>query len=310
MFSSPHLSDVRRSNLFGLIAILFWSTTIAFSRNLTEQLGTLTAAAFIYTLAGLTGLIYASLQPGGILKLRQLPRVYLLGCGALFVAYITALYIAVGISATRVHVLVVGLINYLWPGLSLVFSIPILGNRARPFLPLGVALALTGIWLAIIGKDQFTFLAIFQDRQALLPYGLALFAAVCWGLYSNLSRRWAGDNDSGAVPLFLLTSGILLGMIRLFTPETTRWALPTGLELAYMAILPGMLAYILWDIAVRKGEIILIASLSYLTPLLSTIFSILILGVQPGITLWLGAILVIGGAVICKASIIEKKEFE
>lgn len=303
-------SDVRRSNLFGLTAILFWSTTIAFSRSLTEQLGTLTAAALIYTLAGLISLIYSSLQPGGIAQFRKLSKVYLFGCGALFVAYIAALYIAIGLSATRVQVLVVGLINYLWPGLSLVFSIPILGNRARPFLPVGVALALTGIWLATMGQDQFTILAIIQDQDALLPYGLALIAAICWGLYSNLSRRWAGNNESGAVPLFLLASGLLLGVIRLFIPETTTWSLSNGLELAYMAVFPGMLAYLLWDIAVRKGEIILVASLSYLTPLLSTIFSSLILGVQPGITLWLGAGLVIGGAVLCKASIIEKNEFE
>jgi drug/metabolite transporter (DMT)-like permease len=302
------VSDVRRSNVLGLVAILFWSTTIAFSRSLTEQLGTLTAAALIYTLAGLIGLLYTSLQPGVISKLRQLPVVYVLGCGALFVAYIAALYIAVGLSATRGQVLVVGLINYLWPGLSLVFSIPVLGNRARPLLPVGIIMALAGIWLATTGNDALAPQALFQDQRTLLPYGLALFAAICWGLYSNLSRRWAGNNDGGAVPLFLLTSGLFLGVFRLFSPETSHWSLQAGLELAYMAVLPGMLAYILWDIAVRKGEIILVASLSYLTPMLSTLFSTLILHVQPGITLWLGAGLVIGGAVLCKASIVERNK--
>jgi drug/metabolite transporter (DMT)-like permease len=304
-----HITDVRRSNLLGLIAILFWSTTIAFSRSLTEQLGTLTTAALIYTLAGLIGLTYCSLQPGGVNQLRCLPRIYLIGCGALFVAYIAALYLAVGLSATRVQVLVVGLINYLWPGLSLVFSIPVLGNRARPLLPVGVILALAGIWLATTAGDPLILQTLFQDQNALLPYGLALFAAICWGLYSNLSRRWAANNDGGAVPLFLLSSGILLGVFRLVTPEATHWSLSAGLELVYMAILPGMLAYILWDIAVRKGEIILVASLSYLTPLLSTMFSTLILDVRPNITLWLGAGLVIGGAVLCKVSILEKGSF-
>ena len=32
----------------GFLAILFWSTTIAFSRSLTEQLGVMTTAAAIF----------------------------------------------------------------------------------------------------------------------------------------------------------------------------------------------------------------------------------------------------------------------
>lgn len=305
MLFSPTITTVQRSTLFGLVAILLWSTTIAFSRSLTEQLGTFTAAALIYTLAGLIGLMYTVLRPGALSGLRRLPRRYLLGCGALFVAYIAALYLAIGASATRVQVLIVGLINYLWPGLSLVFSIPILGHRARPALPVGVLLAFAGIWLATTGEDTLSIQAITRDQQNLLPYGLALFAAVCWGLYSNFSRRWAGDNDGGAVPLFLLASGILLGAFRLFNLEVAHWSPAAYFELAYMAIFPGMLAYVLWDIAVRKGKIILVASLSYLTPLLSTVFSTIVLNVQPGISLWLGAVLIIIGAVLCKISIIE-----
>ena len=301
-----NVSAVRRSTLLGLVAILFWSTTIAFSRSLTEQLGTLTAATLIYTFAGLVGLLITGLRPGAFNQLRGLPPRYIIGCGALFVAYIAALYLAIGMSVTRVQVLVVGLINYLWPGLSLLFSIPFLGRRARPFLPVGIVLALAGVWLATTGDNELTIQALLQEGQNLLPYGLALFAAVCWGLYSNLSRRWAGDNDSGAVPLFLLASGLLLGAIRLLNPEVSHWSLPSALELAYMAVFPGMLAYVLWDIAVRKGEIILGASLSYLTPLLSTLFSTIVLAVQPGVALWLGAVLVIIGAVLCKVSIIDQ----
>ena len=36
-----------------------------------------------------------------------------------------------------------------------------------------------------------------------LAYSLALVAAVCWALYSNLTRRWAGDHEDGAVAVFL-----------------------------------------------------------------------------------------------------------
>ena len=240
----------------------------------------------------------------------KLPRIYVFGCGTLFVIYITALYLAVGLASSRIQVLTVGLINYLWPGLSLVFSVPLLGRKARAALPVGILIALAGIWLANTSGTGLSLQALALDRDALAPYSLALVAAVSWGLYSNLSRRWAGESEAGAVPLFLLASGALLALLRLFAPETSHWSGQAVIEVIYMALFPGMLAYVLWDIAVRKGEFILITSLSYLTPLLSTIVSTLILKVSPGPTLWLGAGLVIAGAWICNTSIITPRQQE
>lgn len=310
MSASPSRSSIRSSSLLGLLSILLWSTTIAFSRSLTEQLGTFTAAALIYGLAGVFGLLYAAFQPGGMKSMRQLPPQYLLGCGTLFVIYIMALYLAIGMAANRAQVLTIGLINYLWPGLSLVFSVPILGRKARATLPIGIVIALAGVWLANTSGSHLSFQALSLDRGALLPYGLALIAAISWGLYSNLSRRWGGEHEGGAVPLFLLASGLLLALMRLFTHETAHWSGPVGAELIYMALFPGMLAYVFWDIAVRKGDIILVESLSYLTPLLSTLFSTLVLNVSTGSTLWLGAGLVIAGALICNAAMIEPRQQE
>lgn len=288
--------------VFGGVAILLWSTTVAFSRSLTEQLGTLTTAALIYTAAGLIGLIAASLRPNELKTIGRLPRLYLLGCGFLFVLYIVCLYLALGLAATRIQVLAVGLINYLWPALSLVFSIPLLKQRAGPFLIFGIAFALAGTWLATTGST-LQIENFYEDQTAFIPYGLALIAAISWALYSNLSRRWAAGNDGGGVPVFLLASGLILGIMRFFTPETSFWSWKAGLELVYMAVFPGMIAYVLWDLAVRKGEIILVASLSYLTPLFSTIFSTIVLDVRPASEIWIGAGMIILGAVICKNSI-------
>ncbi len=306
MSSLTAVSPSRQSTLYGMLAILLWSTTIAFSRSLTEQLGTFTAAAWIYGLAGAAGLLLTSLRPGGLRALTRLPRAYLLGCGALFVAYIVALYLAIGFAATRTQVLAVGLINYLWPGLSLLFSVPILQRRARPLLPVGILVAMGGVWLALSSGSDAAGLFWLPAPADLLPYGCALLAAICWGLYSTLSRRLAAEQDGGGVPLFLLASGVLLALARLAVPENAHWSASTLAALAYMALFPAMLAYMFWDIAVRKGKIILIASLSYLTPLLSTLISAFVLHVQPGVSLWLGAVLVIGGAVLCRQSVAEE----
>jgi len=60
----------------------------------------------------------------------------------------------------------------------------------------------------------------------------------------------------------------------------------------------------------RKGKIILVASFSYFTPLLSIIISSLYLQVVIKPSLWIACGLVILGAVICKFSIIDKTEKE
>lgn len=299
-------SNEQRSTAFGVLAILLWSTTIAFSRSLTEQLGTLTAASLIYLAAGLVGIIFMVAQPGWKDTLRKLPPRYLIGCGGLFIIYIICLYLAIGSSSNRVQVLAVGLINYLWPGLSLVFSLPILGKRSSLWLPVGIVIALAGIGLATGSVNQVSAGDFIQNSYSWTPYLLALVAAVSWALYTNLSRRWAGEHEGGAVPLFLFLSGSILLLMEWITPEISQWTFRAGLELAYMALFPGMLAYVLWDIAVRKGRIILIASLSYATPLLSTLTSALVLKVTPGITLWLGALLVFTGAILCKLSIPDR----
>jgi drug/metabolite transporter (DMT)-like permease len=304
--SIPH--PARSSTLLGAVAILLWSTTVAFSRSLTEQLGTLTAGAAIYTAAGLFGIAAAGLRAGGLSHLhnqiRMLPRSYLAGCGGLFVLYITTFYLAIGSAETREQVLVVGLVNYPWPAFSLLFSIPILGNRARWHLPFGITIAVGGTALATFAGAG-TGMPMLQQPANIAPYLLALTAAVSWGLYSNFSRRWAGAHDGGGVPYFLLASGALLAGLRPFFPESPQWNTQAILELAYMAIFPAMLAYALWDQAVRKGEIVLVASLSYLTPLLSTGISALFLGVQPGASVWAGAALVIAGALLCKTAVSE-----
>jgi drug/metabolite transporter (DMT)-like permease len=72
-----------------------------------------------------------------------------------------------------------------------------------------------------------------------------------------------------------------------------------------MAVFPTIIAYVFWDNAMRRGNMILVTSLSYLTPLLSIIISSVYLGVEAGAYLWVGCLLVIAGSLTCKMSVEE-----
>jgi len=109
----------------------------------------------------------------------------------------------------------------------------------------------------------------------------------------------------GAVPLFVLVTGILLTLVRWSAHEQSQWTPEAWGLLAYMAIFPITLAYAFWEYAVRKGNVVLLATLSYLTPVLSTGISAAVLGVVPGAGLWVAGALVVGGALVCRYSVEE-----
>lgn len=298
----PPPSKVGPTALGGL-SILFWSTTIACSRSLTEQLGPLTSGATVYLAAGVIacGVLAGRgrLLPG----LRHADRRYLFGCGGLMAVYTLLLYVAVGLARTREQVITVTVANYLWPGLTLLLAVPLLGWRARPiFLVVGTILGLAGVALAV-GADGIQGSARLSWSVHAATTFPALLAAIAWALYSNLSRRWAAQAAAGAMPLFLLATGIVLLVARLFFPEHSDWTGHVFWEAAYMVCFPTLLAYVFWDNAARRGDLSLVAALSYLTPLLSVMVSAVYLGVAIKPLQWLAGALVVAGAVLCKRSI-------
>ena len=128
----------------GLGAILLWSTTFAFARSLSEQVGPLTAGAAVYLIGGAFCLVRLVWSAKTVAQFLKLARPYLLGCGFLFVFYTAAIYLAVGLAKDREQLLEIALVNYLWPALTVLFSLPLLKKRASLWLVPGTVLALTG----------------------------------------------------------------------------------------------------------------------------------------------------------------------
>jgi drug/metabolite transporter (DMT)-like permease len=298
-----HTASDRTGTVLGILALVFWSTSIAFVRWLGEDIGVLTLAAYNYILSGMLALAWEARSPGGIGKMFRLPPLYLFGCGAIFVTYTVAYYLAVGTAATRAQVLEVGLINYLWPSLTLLLAVPILKTRARwPILVPGLLIAFAGVVLAMAqrgGGDAAGFLARFAAnvRADWFPYASAFVGAVTWSVYSNLARRWGGTG--GAVPLFFLGSGVLILIIRLFRPESAHWTPSVVVGFLVTTFFTTVLAYMFWDRAMRTGNVVLIAVLSHFLPLVATFASCVVLHIKPGALLWVACGLVILGAALC-----------
>lgn len=290
----------------GLAAIVLWSATFAFARSLSEHIGPLTAGACTYLLGGVVCLLRLW-WPGKASGHRpQLSPRYLLGCGSLFVVYTAAIYLAVGLAKDREQVLEVALVNYLWPALTVLFSLPLLGKKASVWLLLGTALALGGV-LLVMTQGTCTSWQLFAQhvRENPVAYGLALLAAVSWGTYSNLARRWSGPGSEGAVEWFMLATGVVLLAIRFLTSEPTGWTARCVGEVVGLAVV-STAAYVLWDVSMRKGNMPLVVACSYSTPLLSTLVSCAYLRVSPAPKLWIGCLLLVIGSLVTWRSVSDK----
>jgi len=295
----------RLGTLSGFAAVLLWSTTFALARSLSERVGAVTGGAAVYLIGGLFCAIRLAASPRPIARLVQLPRRYLFGCGALFVAYTAALYLALGLAQDRQQLLEVALVNYLWPALTILFSLPLLHKRASWWLLPGTLLGLGGLVLVLTPGSGFS-LAALREHLAGNPAApaLALFAAVTWALFSNLARKWSAPGSGGAVEWFVPATGLVLLAMRPAVDEPTGWSLAAAVEATALAAISA-LANVLWDHAVRRGDLVLVAAASYFTPLLSTAASCVYLAVAPAPQLWVGCVLLVVGSLVSWRSVRE-----
>lgn len=288
----------RTATAGGFAAILLWSATVALARSLSERVGPLPAAAAVYTVAAVLLLAPWLARPAARRRTFALPRRYRWVCGALFVTYTALLYLAIGRAPGRPQVLAVGLLNYLWPALTVVLSVPLLGRRARGGLWPATLLALAGLWLVLTagaGISVASFVRTLAEDP--LAYGAALAAALAWALYSNLTTRWAGGETSGAVPLFLAATCLVTAGAAALAGEPGAWTVRGVAEAGALGVATG-LGYALWDLAMRRGRTGLVVAASYLTPALSTVASCVYLAVEPPSVLWLGCAALIGGSAL------------
>lgn len=273
-------------------------------RILTEDLGPLHAGMIDLGLAGIAGILLAFFRGQLRRQVSQFSWGYLLTCGACFVIYQVCLLLAIGLAGDGPQVVVVGMLNYLWPALTLAVAVPILKWRWRIWLLPGLAMTIAGEMLVVGARIWVAGpTGLHLDGSECLIYLLGLAAGICWAVYSVLSRKLAHGRQGDATSLFMLLAGIVLSPFALLSAETPHPSPRTVAALAFAVLLPGLLAYSWWDRGMRLGNAKVLAVISYLIPLGSTAVTCLVLQTWPQWPVSAGAILVIIGALVCHYSV-------
>lgn len=275
-----------RATLIGFVAVLLWALLALFTVG-TAPTPPLLLNAICFTIGGTIGLIWTA-RTGGFARLRGISwKVYAFGTLGLFgyhALYFSALRLAPAAEA--------GLIAYLWPLLIVLFSGLLPGESLRAGHMIGALCGFFGAALIILGGGGGF------DTAALPGYLLALACALTWAGYSVMSRR-LGDAPTETVAVFCVATAILSALMHLLT-ETTVWpqgALGWGSAIA-LGLGPVGLAFYVWDIGVKRGDIQLLGTASYAAPLLSTLVLVGVGVADPSWMLGAATLLITGGAVI------------
>jgi drug/metabolite transporter (DMT)-like permease len=284
------------ATLIGFAAVLLWSLLAVFTAA-SGKVPPFQLTAMTFGVGGLAGVALWPLRPHAITALRQPWQVWLLGVGGLFgyhFLYFTSLRNAPPVEA--------GLINYLWPILIVLFSALLPGERLRLHHILGALSALAGATLIVTGGQGLSL-----RSEYVLGYSAALAGALTWSTYSVLSRRFAAVS-SDAITGFCLVTAVLSAVCHLFL-ETTVWPADTVQWLAVIALGLGPvgLAFYVWDIGMKRGDIQVLGAASYAAPLLSTTLLILTGFASYTHTILIACVLITLGAIVAAKDMILRK---
>jgi len=281
------------STAIGFGAVLLWASLAV----LTAASGTMPPfqlLAITFGIGGVAGVLLWMVRPSAAKAVRQPWPIYLLGVGGLF-GYHAAYFIAL----RNAPVVEAGLINYLWPLLIVIFSALLPGERLKWQHIVGCILAFAGAVLVVTKGQGFNF------NPAFVPgYLAALFAAVTWGAYSVASRRFA-HVPSDAITGFCLVTALLAAVVHFAIEPTVwpanawQWAAIVGLGLG-----PVGLAFYVWDIGVKHGDIQVLGAASYSAPLLSTTILVLTGYAAYSNTLLIACLLITAGAVLAASDLL------
>lgn len=283
----------KRATLTGLIAILLWSAIVGLIRRVSEGFGPIGGAAMIYSLSAVL-LIFTV----GFPKIRQFPRRYLLWGSLLFVAYELCLSLSLGFANSGRQAIEVGMVNYLWPSMTILLAVIVERQKARWMIVPGMLLSVAGVCMVLGGEHGVNWLEIKENLLSNpLSYGLAFGGAVIWSVYCVVTRRIA--QGSNGITLFFILTSLVLWVKFALSPQPAfilDTAVYVNLVLAAMAMGFG---YAAWNIGILHGNVTVLATASYFIPVISAMLAAMILQSPLALSFWQGAAMVSLGSLIC-----------
>lgn len=285
----PH----KKATLIGLIAILLWSAIVGLIKSVSEGFGPVGGAALIYTCSAV--LLLFTL---GFPKIKKFPVSYLIIGSVLFVCYELCLSLSLGFTHSGLQAIEVGMVNYLWPSMTILLAVIVNRQKTSPLIIPGVILAIVGIGRVLGGDGGFSLTEMMNNvMDNPLSYGLAFSGAVIWAIYCVVTQRIAQGNNG--ITLFFILTALTLWVKYLTSPQpefNLSWHAWISLMLAAMAMGFG---YAAWNVGILHGNVTVLAAASYFIPIISAVLAAFMLDSHLTLAFWQGTAMVSLGSLIC-----------
>ncbi len=285
----PH----KKATLIGLIAILLWSAIVGLIKSVSEGFGPVGGAALIYTCSAVLLLFTI-----GFPKIQKFPVSYLIIGSVLFVCYELCLSLSLGFTHTGRQAIEVGMVNYLWPSMTILLAVLVNRQKTSPLIIPGMMLAIVGIGRVLGGDGGFSLTEMSNNvMDNPLSYGLAFSGAVIWAIYCVVTQRIAQGNNG--ITLFFILTALTLWVKYLTSPQpefALSWHAWISLLLAAMAMGFG---YAAWNVGILHGNVTVLAAASYFIPIISAVLAAFMLNSHLTLAFWQGTAMVSLGSLIC-----------
>ncbi len=285
-------SSTAKATALGVMAPVLWGTTIPLVRGIVENFGLTLGEFALYFLATICLFFTVGLPDFKKVSLRYL----VFGAGSA-IACSLCLGFSIYLSDGGKQTVEVGMINYLWPAMTIIFAVLFTGVKADKWIIPGILLSLSGLfWILSGGEFSIEdFAARFMSNPA--SYILAFFGALSWAIYSTVTKLWSNNQNLSTLIFICLT--IAYGTLWLLGIAHGEVINARGIGSVIFGGFAMSSAYVFWTHGVLYGKVAIMSIASYFTPVLSCIFSVLWIGAQLTTSFWIGVSVLTLGSLLC-----------
>ncbi len=288
------------NTLIGLAATLIWSSAVFAFHKVSVAFGPFMGGCLEFAIDGAVLFLITGSQ-GKLKEIFQHSKKTYLFAGGAWLINLSLFSFAVGFSSSSSELVIVGLINYLWPIITLLCSVIILKKSWNWGFPISIVVSVVGIILC----KSYGFVDLKEAPPLFsINYLIILFAAISWGLYSVFIKKYSDPSKATPVPLFMFATSFVHLLLFIAFGKPINPVLGDYVFIGFWSIFCA-LAYISWDIGMRYGNMVTVSSSAMLIPLLSTIVTLLGTGVGFDFIILISALLVVSGSYLASKSVIE-----
>ncbi len=282
---------MKKEYLFAAGAVVCWSTVAPITKLLLNEMSAGLCLFLTTSIAALTLFIYnilrGNLKKFGSYRPADWLRLCIMGFLGFFVynaAYYTGLTL---LSAQDACV-----INYLWPLMTVIFSCFILHERFTAAKLAAALLSFAGAAVVATKGDFGNFAKI--DLRGVL---FCLLAALSYGLFSAFNKKYDYDQEP-AMAVYFTVPAVISGIFLIFSGTPVHISGIQAAGILWMGVVVSAAGYLIWCLAINRGNTAKISNLAYITPFLSMVLSCIMLKEPFSLPALLGLILIILGIAV------------